>query len=116
MATVLIFSYSEVLPAKVGSGAGQAPADSLLLLKEPYSAREKLEPTTSAQATSIAATAPADTKMLKVQILGGLRCHYEVTPASQTPRVADTESPILNGDDIIFFGQGYLLSVLEVTE
>lgn len=116
MATVRIHSYPELIAAKVNAGGGQFTGDSLFLLREPYLAGETLSPSTGAAATSSAASAPADTRLLKVQIAGGRRCHYEVTPLNQDLRVATSDSPILNGDELIYFAAGYRLSLLEVNE
>lgn len=111
MATVRIYTYAELISIKVNSG--QLSTDSIYLLREPYLGGEVLAPSTSVAANSLAATAPRDTRVLKVQIDGGLRCHYEVTPQGHNLRTATTSSPILNGDDLINFAQGYRISVLE---
>lgn len=116
MATVRIFSYSELISARVSTGGGQPAQNSVFMLREPYLAGEILTPSTSVAQSSSANTAPADTRMLKVQVDGGKRCHYEVTSTGQTLRPATSSSPILSGDELIYFAQGYILSLLEVTE
>lgn len=116
MATVRIFSYAELMSARVSTGSGQPAQNSVFMLREPYLAGEILTPDQSNAANSSADTAPADTRMLKVQVDGGVRCHYEVTTTGQTLRVATNASPILSGDELLYFAQGYRLSVLQVTE
>lgn len=116
MATVRCYSYANLISAKVNPGGGQYSADSVFMLNDPYLAGEVISPSTSVAASTSAAIAPAETRMLKVQINAGRRCYYEVTPPSQTLRVATDQSPILNGDDLIYFAAGYRLSVLEVSE
>lgn len=115
MATVRIFSYSELLAASIRPTANRPITDGLFLFKEPYLNNETLSPDTSTAATSAAATAPANTKLLKAQVSSGDRVHYEVTPLGQDLRVATSNSPIISGDEIFNFGEGYIISFLEVT-
>lgn len=116
MATVRIFAYAAMMSLPVQSRGGSRPStDSVFVAKEPYLANETLSPTTGSVATSSAATAPNDTKFLKVQIDDTSQVHYEVTPQGFDARVATTDSPILAGTEIIDFGPNYTLSLLEAS-
>lgn len=115
MANVRIFSYPSLISARVSPTSGRPSTDSFFLLKEPYLGAELLTPTTGVAATSLAATAPAETNLLKAQVDPGIRVHYEVTPNGQTLRTATTNSPIISGDEFFYFGEGYRISFLETS-
>lgn len=115
MATVRIFTYSELLSAPINPSVGRPIGDSLFLLREPYLDNETLSPTTSTAATSAAATAPTKTKLLKVQVDPGERVHYEITPSEQTLRTATTDSPLTSGEQIFSFNEGDRISLLEAS-
>jgi hypothetical protein len=115
MATVRIFSYSELLSAPINPSVGRPIGDSLFLLREPYLQNETLSPTTGSAATSAAVTAPAKTKLLKVQVASGQQVHYEVTPNNQDLRTATTDSPITSGEQMFSFNEGDRISFLEVS-
>ncbi len=114
MADVRIYSYPSLMVAAVNPSSGRPSSDSVFLLKEPYLAGEVLAPDTLTADSSDAATAPSETKMLKVQVQPGKRVYYEVTPGGQTLRLATSSSPIISGDETLFFGSGYRISFLEV--
>lgn len=82
-------------------------------IKFPLLGRDLLSCTTGAADTSEAASAPAGTAALWVQVEQGKRIRYEVTPAGQTLLVAGATSPALAGETQIQFGQGWQLSVIE---
>lgn len=115
MATVRVFSYSELLSASINPSVGRPIGDSLFLLREPYLQNETLSPTTGSAATSAAATAPAKTKLLKVQVDPGSRAHYEVTPRDQDLRTATTDSPLTSGEQTFSFNEGDRISFLEAS-
>lgn len=116
MASVRIYAYSGLIDAPLLSGGRRPVSDAVFLYKEPYLAGEVLEPTTGSPATSSANTAPAETTILRLQVDGGKRVHYEVTPQGFDLRLATTNSPITSDDDIIRFSEGWRISLLEVTE
>lgn len=117
MATVRIFTHHGLTAAELASGGKRPVTDAVFLFKEPYLAGETLTPTTGAAASSSADTAPRGTAILRIQIDGGKRVHYEVTPSNgQALREATVNSPIISGDDMVDFAEGYRISMLEVTE
>lgn len=115
MATVRLFTYSEMLAASIRPTSNRPITDAIFLLKEPYLANETLTPTTGSAANSALATSPANTRLLKVQVAPSARVHYEITAASQTLRTATTDSPIISGDELFHFGEGYRISLLEAS-
>lgn len=116
-ANVRIFAYAGLASLALAPGGSNRPSnDSLYALNNPYLGGELLEASTGAAVTSSVDLAPAKTKMLQVQVQPGKSIHYEVTPQSHTLRVATTLSPIIRGDTLVNFGEGYRFSVLESTE
>lgn len=90
--------------------------DSVQLLKFPYIGKALLTPDTStAQASDTSIANNQAITIVHVQVEAGKSVHYEVTPESQDLRVADTNSPIMRGDNTIIFGPRWRLSVLEAT-
>lgn len=115
-AIVRIFSHAELVNARVSTtGGGAQMAYSVLLLSQPYLGGEVLTATTGSAVSSDAATAPAKTSILHIEVQAGSTVHYEVTPQSQTARTATTSSPTVSGHNNIAFGPGWTLSVLEAT-
>lgn len=116
MATVRIFSYPGLVAATLFSGANRPVTDAVFMYREPYLAGELLSPDTSTPATSSVNTAPAETSLLRVQVDGGKRVHYEITAKDQELRVATINSPIVSGDEMMRFAPEWRISLLEVTE
>ncbi len=115
MANVRIFTYTKLISAELFPTSGRPSTDSVFLLREPYLGAELLSPTTGVAANSNPAIAVNETRLLKVQVDPGARVHYEVTPAGQDLRIATTNSPIMSGDDMFYFGAGFRISFLEAS-
>ena len=116
MSEVRVYSHAGLIRGLVTAGGSTGPSsDSLFLLKLPYLSGEVLTPTTSVAAHSLAATAPAGTNLLQVQLEDNTAVHFEVTPEGHTLREATTASPLLKNDTVLSFQAGYRLSVLEKT-
>lgn len=109
-AVVRAFYRSGTSAAPVAAGGGRFTSDSLLLVKEPYLARDNVTVSTGA-AQSIDA-APSGTKMLHLQVQAGKAVHVEVNPPNRST-AADTSSPIYSGDTMLEFGPGWSASFLE---
>ena len=107
---VKIFSYRGVVSA-INDRPGQAASDSILLLSQPYEAREALSATGTAVSSS-AATAPSKTTLLRVEVADGGTIRYEVNPPGRNV-AADANSPRLSGVDLLLFGSEFTLSVIE---
>ena len=85
--------------------------DSVYMLEQPYLAAEALTATVSAL-SSAAATAPATTSILRVEVEDGKTIRYEINPPSRAV-VATANSPALSGRDQFHFGIGWTISIIE---
>ena len=62
--------------------------------------------------TSDAENAPAATRLARIEIDGGDRVHFEVTPwVNCEPRAAGPNSPTIGHGDLLAWGHGYRISV-----
>ncbi len=110
-ATVKMFAFGGVANvAKSNVGAG---SDNIILLKQPYLARETITASASAQSTA-AATGAAGSKVLLVQVQVGKRIALRVT-VTGTTNAADTNDVELVGDTLVEWGEGYTASMVEIT-
>jgi hypothetical protein len=113
-ATVRLFSYDGMSTAFIANYNQQQSMTGTPMFKQPYKARASLTvDENTAQATTTDLT-PENTRLVYVQVDPGKRVHYEVNPPNFETRVADTESPILEGNDVIEAGRGWTFSFLEV--
>ena len=55
-------------------------------------------------------TAPAATRLVRVEITDGVPVHFEVTPGNHDSRIATVDSPTLIHGTVLAFGAGYRLS------
>lgn len=113
-AIVRIFTHSSTLTAPVQSGSGVYSTDSLMLLKQPYLARQSISVDSGAAQSSSPATSPSKTGLAYIQVESGKAVHLEVNPPGRFI-AADTSSPIVTGNVIFEFGPGWTISVLEAT-
>lgn len=112
---VRMFVTDAVVTAPVTSGGGLS-YDSIQLMKFPYIGRALLQPDTNTPATSDpVVSANRESRLLFVQVDPGKAVYYELTPAGRSPIVADANSPIMRGDNMLNFGPGWVLSVLAVS-
>jgi len=109
---VKIFTYRGVISAH-NDRPGQAAADSILLLSQPYEAREALTASGTA-ASSSASITTNKTSLLRVEVEDGKTIRYEVNPPGRSV-AADSNSPRLSGNDMLLFGLNYTLSVIEAS-
>ena len=85
--------------------------DSVYMLEQPYLAAEALTATAST-VSSAAATAPATTSILRVEVEDGKSIRYEINPPSRAV-TASAGSPSLSGKDQFHFGVGWTISIAE---
>ena len=115
-AVVRLFAHAGMVALPIASYSGQQSFHANFALKQPYLSRQMITADTGGAQTSNAALSDSEhTKLLRVEIQPGKRVHYEVTPAGATLRVADTSSPILEGNDALEFHRGWLISLLEAS-
>jgi hypothetical protein len=112
-AAVRIFAHSGVVSVPIANRNLAASDEAFVVLTQPYLARESLTAGTE-PVTSDAAAAPKGTSCLVVEVETGKTISFEVTPANADLRSADMDSPRLTGRNVIHFGPGYRLSVLEI--
>lgn len=112
-ATVRLFTFSGLMTAPVASGSMRFSTDSVGLLKYPYLANETITANTSAaQSTAAALSTSSEAKVLLLQVQQGKAVHVEVNNPNRST-AATVDSPIVTGDQIIMFGSGWSVSLLE---
>jgi len=112
-----MFAHSGIAHAHVASDAGRQDFHALTMLAPPYIAREMITATTGSAQSSAAALGATGARVLAIQVDPGKRVHYEINPPGRTggPVTADTSSPIIEGHDMIPWGSGWLISLLEAS-
>lgn len=115
-AVVRCFVYPGLGSIPLAPGGTNRPAnDSLYVLINPYLAKAKLTvDSASAQSTDADLAPDKKTACMQIQVEPGKSVHYEVTPSGHDLREATDESPIIRGDTIIQFFQGYRVSFREL--
>jgi len=107
---VKIFAHKGVVSVKNVRPA-QAGAEGVVVLLQPYLAREAITATGTA-ASSSAATAPENTTVLSVEVADGGSIRYEINQPGRNV-TADVNSPRLSGTNLLDFGQNWQISVIE---
>jgi hypothetical protein len=113
MTAVGIFCYSGLTTLPVVSGQVQR-FDSIMAHKQPILGRDLLSCDTSTTDTSETSSAPAKTECAYIQVQAGKRVYIEIIPSGHTVTAASTASPIMEGNNTIPFGPGWVVSVKEV--
>lgn len=112
---VRIFSHGELVVAPVSAGSSRYSTDSLFMLNR-YIGKEKLDVDTATAVSSASATAPTGTAMLRMEAAPGKIIAYELNQRNQNnPRTADATSPTFEGRQSFVFGEGWTVSLLDVT-
>jgi hypothetical protein len=112
--TVRAYACSGVVAMPISSYSDQLSTNGQFMLRMPYLAGEVLTADTGAAVASAAPlSASQSVKMLYVQVQPGKRVHYEITPKGHTAREATTSSPIMKDEQVLLFGEGWAISVLE---
>lgn len=110
-ATCRMFTFSGLMTAPVASGSKNFSTDSVGLLKYPYLANETITASGSAQSTA-SALSPNGVQVMLVQVQQGKAVHIEVNTPNRSV-AATVNSPIVTGDQIFKFGEGWSISLLE---
>lgn len=112
---VRIFAHGELVVAQVSAGSSRYSTDSLFMLQR-YIGKQKLDVDTLTAVSSDAANAPAGTTMLRMEAAPGKIIAYELNQKNQhNPRTADASSPTFEGRQSFAFGEGWTVSLLDVT-
>jgi hypothetical protein len=110
-----LFTWSGLAHAHVQDYQNQQSFHALTMLTQPYLGRAQITANTGGAQSTSAGMAPEHTKLLTVQVEPGKRVHYEITKNGSDARTADTQSPIIEGNETFPFGSGWTISLLEVT-
>lgn len=94
--------------------ATQFGADSVLALAQPHLGSGGAIATNASTAVSSTA-APAQTQIAVLKPPAAVRIYFEVVNESNTGTVATTDSPIAEGETVVQFGEGWTISILELT-
>lgn len=112
---VRIFAHGDLVVAPVSSGSSRYSTDSLFMLNR-YLAKESLAADPNTAVSSAPATAPTGTVLLRMEAAPGKIIAYELNQRNQNnPRTADATSPTFEGRQSFVFGEGWTVSVLDVT-
>lgn len=109
-AAVKIFTHRGVVAAPVLTRS-QDTKDTVFVLEQPYLAAEALT-AGGAAVSSSAATAPAKTGLVRIEVEDGHTVRIEFNPPGRTA-VATANSPAFSGKDVAMFGQSWTMSVIE---
>ena len=99
----------------------QFHADSVFQLRQPYLWRQNLTTNGTTPVASVIATVagggPDKTALLRIEVPDGQTIRYEVnTPGRPGGAVnADANSPLLTGRDVINFGLGWTISIIDAS-
>lgn len=107
---VKIFTHRGLVAAPVLTRS-QDTKDTVFLLEQPYLAAESLS-ATGVAASSNAATAPAKTALVRIEVEDSKTVRIEFNPPGRST-AATANSPAFSGKDVAMFGQGWTLSVIE---
>jgi hypothetical protein len=118
MASVRIFTYSEIITAPVAASSGRFSSDSVGLLKQRYLGRETISISTGSASSSSANTSDnSSVKLVQVQADPGTVVHYEIFPENWSGAIteATTDSPFMSGTQLFNFGKGWTISFREAS-
>ena len=93
-------------------------SNGVFMLRQPYIAREDIAVSGSAVSSGAPLSASSSTKILRLEADPGKVIAYEVSNRGRnggTPVSADTSSPRFIGNVELPFGQGYVISLLEIS-
>jgi hypothetical protein len=111
--TVRLFTHDGLISAAISSYSGQGSENAIFLLKQPYLGNQTITATGTATTSSASLSTNINTKMLRIEVQRDKRVRYEVTTQNANARVASQDSPVLYGEQMIAFGAGYTISLVE---
>lgn len=116
--TVRIFGHTGLTRMKV-LGAQQLSTDSVFQLQQPYLWNQAVVTNAATPVSSVAGVPaggqPDNTDVLRIEVPDGQTIRYEVNPPARPGGVvaANVNSPAMSGRDIIKFGAGWTLSIID---
>lgn len=103
-------------PLQIAAQAqGERSNESVLILREPYLARESITASTGTAQASAAALAAAGSKILQLQIQEGKTVHIKISTNGDATVTADTSDPTYSGDQLLQWGPNHYISILEAS-
>lgn len=117
MASVRIFTYSELMTAPVASSSGRFASDSIGLLKQRYVGRDMVTVSTGAAVSTSSSAAPTSARLVQVIVDPNVIVHYEVFPEGYSGAItaATTASPFFSGTQLLNFGPAWTMSFLQAS-
>ena len=112
-AIVRVFGISGLLTAEVQSNRGVT--DSVQMIKYPVLGRDLLTCDTGSADLSETTASPAGANLAMIQVQAGKTVHFEVIPNAALAVTADTTSPTMSGQQLLQWGPGWRISVLEAS-
>lgn len=116
-AVVRLYTYSSVLTAPVAPSSGRFSSDSVGLLKNRYLGRAMITADTIAAQSTTSDLSPDGTFLLQILVQPGKIVHYEVFPQGYSGSIteATTASPYVSGKELLHYGPGWTISLLEAS-
>lgn len=112
---VRCFAIEGMIAGAISSYGGRNSENAVWLPKMPYLARETLDASAIALATGTDLSISQYANMVMVEVEAGKRVRYEISTKNLALRDATQDSPVLYGETLVAFGQGYRISFIEDT-
>jgi len=110
---VRCFAIEGMIAGAISSYGGRNSENAIWLPKMPYLNQETLTVDTTASATGTDLSTSQHANMVMVEVEAGKRVRYEISTKNATTRDATQDSPVIYGESLVAFGQGYRISFIE---
>lgn len=110
---VRCFVIEGMIAGAISSYGGRNSENAVWLPKMPYLAQQTVTADGTAVATDPSMSVNQHSNMLMVEVQANKRVRYEVSTKNVDLRNATQDSPVLYGESLIAFGQGYRISFIE---
>jgi hypothetical protein len=111
-AVVRIFYHQGLMTAPISNSGGRFSSDSVQMLHQPYQGSDSLTCDTGTIASTNGQNAGAGALLARVEVQPGHAVYCEINPPNRSVN-ANTGSPMISGNVVYPFGQGWKISVLE---
>jgi hypothetical protein len=108
-ASVRLFSYAGV-SAITWATNNQLATNAAYVFQEPYLGSAAI--TASGTAQTVSSVAPANSRVLRIEVQKGSVIHYEISRPGVSATVATTNSPTIEGKENCDWGPNYQISIL----
>jgi len=110
---VRCFVIEGMIAGAISSYGGRNSENAVWLPKMPYLAQESLSVDSTAGATGTDLSTNQHANIVMIEVEAGKRVRYEVSTKNVTLRDATQDSPVIYGESLVAFGQGYRISFIE---